>query len=96
MSSLTAEDIKMFSKSVLLKSFHKYLRLWFISGKLGGMIANDPEIKPFITPCNGHFNECPLTTSNYDVIDGVLTMEAYCYKCQSNKTGTQYSVSSDD
>lgn len=87
MLSLTSEDIKMFSKLVLLKSFHKYLRLWYISGKLSEAIASDPDIKPYITPCNGHFTDCALSTSQYDEIDGVLPMKAYCPTCQSNKTG---------
>lgn len=92
---IARDDIKMFSKSLLLKSFHKYLRLWFISGNLDASIACDPDIKPYITPCSGHATRPQSLISHYDEIDGVLPMEAYCFLCQSRKSGTCYGASWD-
>lgn len=78
---VTSEDIKMISKPVLLNCFHKCLRLWFTSGKLDPTIINDPDIKPYFTPCKGHITVMQ-SSSCYDEIDGVLPMEAYCSLCQ--------------
>lgn len=80
---LTSENIRMFDKSVLLNNFHRYLRFWFISGKLDSSMTHDPDIKPYITPCSGHVTILQSTNSSYDQIDGVLVMEAYCPLCQT-------------
>lgn len=80
MLSLTTKEIMSIKKSLLIKKFNSYIRLWYISGNLPQCMIKDPEVIPYFTPCSGHPNSS-INTTNVDVIDGVLQMQAYCDKC---------------
>lgn len=57
--------------------------MWFIENILPESMINDPDIVPYFTPCNGHNTEKHKHSSS-DEIDGVLTMQAYCLRCQKD------------
>lgn len=82
MLTLSAEDIKLFSKSFLINKVHRYIRMWYITNKLSNSMVEDPDIKPFFTPCTGHSDKKKdMSSEVFDEIDGVLQMQAYCRLC---------------
>lgn len=81
MEAFSLDDISSFSKSLILNKMHRYIRLWYINDTLPMWMLNDPDIKLFYTPCNGH-STSPSSVS--DEIDGVFPMIAYCSGCVKN------------
>lgn len=82
MESLTNDDISVFTKPFVVNKMHRYIRLWYISDKLPSWLLEDPDIKPFYTPCTDHFTSACSISS--DEIDGVFPMMAYCVMCIKN------------
>lgn len=82
-TSLTHDKIAVLSKGFILKVFHRNIRLWYIDNQLPQALLEDEDIIPYYTPCDGHINKSMHNLSS-DVIDGVLTMQAYCQQCRKN------------
>lgn len=82
MEALSNNDISVFTKSFVITKLHRYIRLWYISDKLPRWMMDDPEIKPFYTPCKGHSTSS--SCGAFDEIDGVFPMIAYCDMCTKN------------
>lgn len=74
----------MIEKSLLLSKFHPYIRMWYISHKLPDFMTKDSDIIPYFTPCNGHSKSTNNSISDFDEIDGVMQMQAYCKLCSSS------------
>lgn len=86
MFSLSSDEIASLSKSLIVTKLHRYVRIWYISGKLPESLKIDPCIVPYFTPCPGHGN----INSSGDTIDGPFTMQAYCAMCREINRSTYF------
>lgn len=80
MISLSQSDIQSLSKDLILRKFHKLIKLWYINKTLPESMLGDADIYPYYTPCWGH----STLNDGDDEFDGPRQMQAYCLKCKKS------------
>lgn len=79
LNNLSPFEIQSIGKDLLLRKFHRLIRMWYIHDKLPESLKSDCDVIPYFTPCDGHYLQ---KLDNVDEIDGVLVMQSYCTNCK--------------